>query len=79
MTDKLIEKETEWLDEQIESLGETIVLSTLSVMHSAAGWYIGCLCKTVGGKHDGLIELYNRVTGFMSYEQATKQFQTLEN
>lgn len=79
MTNKPIEKKIEWLDEQIESLGETIVLSTVSVMHSAAGWYIGRLCKTVGGKYDGLIEPYDRLTDYMSYEQATKQLQTLRN
>jgi hypothetical protein len=79
MTDGLIEKKTEWTDEQIESLGDTIVLSTLSVMESAAGWYLGRLCKTVGGEHDGLIEPHDRLTGYMSYEQATKQLQTIRN
>jgi hypothetical protein len=68
-----------WSNNSFEVTEDTLILSELMVLQSAAGHYIGYLCKTVGGEHDGLVEPYDRLTGYMSYEQATKQLQTIRN
>ena len=79
MVEKPIERKTEWTDEQIISGDETLILSVMSVMKSAAGWYIGRLCKTINGRNKDLVEPYDRLTDYMSYEQATKLLQTIRN
>ena len=68
-----------WSNDSFIDNGDTLVLSELMVLESGAGYYIGYLCKTMGGKYDGCIEPYDRLTDYMSYEQATKQLQTLRN
>lgn len=68
-----------WKEEQKESCGEIIVLSIYSVMHSAAGHYVGRFCKTVGGQFDGFIEPYDRLTDYMTYTQAVNTLKSLNN
>ncbi|MCK4526493.1 hypothetical protein KAW18_03910 [candidate division WOR-3 bacterium] len=72
-----------WLNNSFIASGDTLVLSELMVLQSAAGHYIGHLCKTIKcnckDEHLGCIEPYDRLSGYMSYEQATKQLQTIRN
>ena len=68
-----------WSNNSFVASGDTLLLSELMVLKSAAGYYIGYLCKTVGGEYDGLVEPYDRLTDYMSYEQATKRLQTIRN
>lgn len=68
-----------WSNNSFVGSGDTLLLSELMVLKSAAGYYIGHLCKTIGGEYDGLIEPYDRLTGYLSYEQAIKQLQTIRN
>ena len=51
--------------EKINSYGEMIEVSEPIVMASAAGWYVGAICK-----EDGFIQPYDRYTQFMTKEQA---------
>ena len=45
--------------------GEEIELSEPIVMASAAGWYVGKVCK-----EDGFVQPYDRFTEYMTQEQA---------
>ena len=45
--------------------GEEIELSEPIVMASAAGWYVGKVCK-----EDGFVQPYDRFTQYMTQEQA---------
>ena len=45
--------------------GEEIELSEPIVMASAAGWYVGKICK-----EDGFVQPYDRFTQYMTQEQA---------
>lgn len=72
------ERKIRWIeDNPFESCGETIIVSEQHVMHSSAGFYIGRMCKTVGGKLDGFTEPYNRGTDYMTEEEANELFQAL--
>ena len=51
--------------------GETMKVSEPIVMASAAGWYVGKICKT-----DGFIEPYDRFTEYMTQESAQKCLET---
>ena len=51
--------------EKINSYGEMIEVSEPIVMASAAGWYVGAICK-----EDGFIQPYDRYTQYMTKEQA---------
>ena len=45
--------------------GETMKVSEPIVMASAAGWYVGKVCK-----EDGFVQPYDRFTEYMTQEQA---------
>jgi hypothetical protein len=75
----LFGKEVKWVDEQVESCGDMIVISTPLVMKSAAGWYIGRLCKIMSGDMKDLQEPYDRLSDYMSYNRAIKNLQTINN
>ena len=45
--------------------GEEIELSESIVMASAAGWYVGKVCK-----EDGFVQPYDRFTEYMTQEKA---------
>ena len=51
--------------------GETMKVSEPIVMASAAGWYVGKICKT-----DGFIEPFDRFTEYMTQEEAQKCLDT---
>ena len=55
--------------EKINSYGEMIEVSEPIVMASAAGWYVGAICK----EDDGFIQPYDRYTDyFATPEEAEK-------
>ena len=53
--------------------GETMKVSEPIVMASAAGWYVGAICK-----EDGFIQPYDRYTQYMTKEQAQVVLDTPE-
>ena len=57
--------------EKINSYGEMIEVSEPIVMASAAGWYVGAICK-----EDGFIQPYDRYTEYMTQESAQKCLET---
>ncbi len=56
---------------KINSYGEWIEVSEPIVMASAAGWYVGKVCK-----EDGFVQPYDRFTEYMSQEEAQKCLDT---
>ena len=54
--------------------GETMKVSEPIVMASAAGWYVGAICKDPDC--DGMIVPYNRYTEYMTQESAQKCLDT---
>ena len=60
--------------EKINSYGEMIEVSEPIVMASAAGWYVGAICK-----EDGFIQPYDRYTQYMTKEQAQYCLDTPES
>ena len=54
--------------------GETMKVSEPIVMASAAGWYVGAICKAPDC--DGMIVPYNRYTEYMTQESAQKCLDT---
>ena len=60
--------------EKINSYGEMIEVSEPIVMESAAGWYVGAICK-----EDGFIQPYDRYTQYMTKEQAQYCLDTPES
>ena len=54
--------------------GETMKVSEPIVMASAAGWYVGAICKDPDC--DGMIVPYNRYTEYMTQENAQKCLDT---
>ena len=60
--------------EKINSYGEMIEVSEPIVMASAAGWYVGAICK-----EDGIIQPYERYTQYMTKEQAQYCLDTPES
>ena len=54
--------------EKINSYGEMIEISEPIVMASAAGWYVGAICKDE--ECGGMIVPYDRYTEYMTQEQA---------
>ena len=60
--------------EKINSYGEWIEVSEPIVMASAAGWYVGAICKDPDC--DGMIVPYNRYTDYMTQENAQKCLDT---
>ena len=54
--------------------GETMKVSEPIVMASAAGWYVGAICKDPDC--DGMIVPYNRYTDYMTQENAQKCLDT---
>ena len=53
--------------------GETMKVSEPIVMASAAGWYVGAICK-----EDGFIQPYDRYTEYMTKEKAQVVLDTPE-
>ena len=53
--------------------GEEMEVSEPIVMASAAGWYVGAICK-----EDGIIQPYDRYTQYMTKEQAQVVLDTPE-
>ena len=51
--------------------GETMEVSEPIVMASAAGWYVGKVCK-----EDGFVQPYDRFTEYMTQEEAQKCLDT---
>jgi hypothetical protein len=75
----------EWqTDKPFDSFGDTLIRSNLMVLKSAAGFYIGHLCKTIKcnpedlkkGYKSGLIEPYNRLSGY--YPTRTKAEEAMD-
>ena len=50
---------------KVTMYGEEIELSEPIVMASAAGWYVGKVCK-----EDGFVQPYDRFTEYMTQEKA---------
>ena len=59
--------------EKINSYGEMIEVSEPIVMASAAGWYVGAICK-----EDGFVQPYDRYTEYMTQEKAQVVLDTPE-
>ena len=59
---------------KINSYGEWIEVSEPIVMASAAGWYVGAICKDEDC--GGMIVPYNRFTEYMTQEEAQKCLDT---
>ena len=59
---------------KVTMYGEEIELSEPIVMASAAGWYVGAICKDPDC--DGMIVPYNRYTDYMTQENAQKCLDT---
>ena len=59
--------------EKINSYGEEMMISEPIVMASAAGWYVGAICK-----EDGFIQPYDRYTEYMTQEKAQVVLDTPE-
>ena len=61
--------------EKINSYGEMIEVSEPIVMASAAGWYVGAICKDeeCGGM---IVPSYDRFTEYMTQESAQKCLET---
>ena len=51
--------------------GETMKVSEPIVMASAAGWYVGKVCR-----EDGFVQPYDRFTEYMTQEEAQKCLDT---
>ena len=62
--------------EKINSYGEMIEVSEPIVMASAAGWYVGAICKDE--ECGGMIVPYDRYTEYMTKEQAQVAMDTPE-
>ena len=60
--------------EKINSYGEMVEVSEPIVMASAAGWYVGAICK-----EDGFIQPYDRYTEYMTQEKAQVVLDTPES
>ena len=56
---------------KVDVYGEEIELSEPIVMASAAGWYVGKVCK-----EDGFVQPYDRFTEYMTQEEAQKCLDT---
>lgn len=74
--------EVEWQnDDPFEVSGDTLVLSKRMVLKSAAGFYIGYLCKTIKcstkneekGDKPGLIEPFDRFSGYYPTRKKAEQ------
>lgn len=58
---------------KVVSYGEEIEVSENIVMSSAAGWYVGAICK-----EDGMIMPYDRYTGYYATpEEAAKLLESV--
>jgi len=56
-------KDIEFITQDV--YGETMEVSEPIVMASAAGWYVGKVCK-----EDGFVQPYDRFTEYMTQEKA---------
>jgi len=66
-------EEIKWEKQEFIDCGDTLVISKSTILRSAAGYYIGRLCKTIkcanSNERPGCIEPYDRMTGYMSYDK----------
>ena len=62
---KLAKKIKDIKFDMVNVYGEMMEVSEPIVMASAAGWYVGAICK-----EDGFIQPYDRYTQYMTKEQA---------
>ena len=60
--------------EKINSYGEMIEVSEPIVMASAAGWYVGAICKDPDC--GGMVVPFDRYTDYMTQEDAQKCLDT---
>ena len=67
-------KEIKFNDTNVDGNGTWIPVSEPIVMASAAGWYVGAVCKDPDC--DGMIVPYNRYTEYMTQESAQKCLDT---
>ena len=56
---------------KVNVYGEEMEVSEPIVMASAAGWYVGKICRT-----DGFVEPFDRFTEYMTQEEAQKCLDT---
>ena len=56
---------------KVDVYGEEMMISEPIVMASAAGWYVGKVCK-----EDGFVQPYDRFTEYMTQEEAQKCLET---
>jgi len=66
--------EIKFNDTNVDGNGTWIPVSEPIVMASAAGWYVGAVCKDPDC--DGMIVPYNRYTEYMTKESAQKCLNT---
>ena len=65
---------------KVDVYGEEMMISEPIVMASAAGWYVGKICKESGFEdfetHGGFVEPFDRFTEYMTQEEAQKCLDT---
>ena len=59
----------QWTEEDV--YGTMMMVSEPLAMSSAAGWYVGQICK-----EDDFLQPYDRLTNYMSKEDAIKLLET---
>ena len=59
----------QWTEEDV--FGTKMMVSEPLAMSSAAGWYVGQICK-----EDDFLQPYDRLTNYMSKEEAIKLLET---
>jgi hypothetical protein len=59
----------QWTEEDV--YGTKMMVSEPLAMSSAAGWYVGQICK-----EDDFLQPYDRLTNYMSKEDAIKLLET---
>ena len=68
---KLAKKIKDIKFDMVNVYGEMMEVSAPIVMASAAGWYVGKICK-----EDGFVQPYDRFTEYMTQEEAQKCLET---
>lgn len=64
--------EIKWVSE-VKDGEETLLISAYCVMMSAAGYYIGRYCKTISGDCKGLVEPWDRDSGYFKAKPQAEQ------
>ena len=68
---KLAKKIKDIKFDMVNVYGEMMEVSEPIVMASAAGWYVGKVCR-----EDGFVQPYDRFTEYMTQEEAQKCLET---